>query len=506
MVVHEVRVHKATERLPREAQLAWKFAEYGAALRAVDPDVAEMVACRVIDNAAVALAAVNRQPVVTARAMALAHPRPGGATLFGLPAATEVHAEWAAWANATAVRELDFHDAVTPGGHPGDNIPTLLAVAQQTGRSGAELVRGLAVAYEVQVALCRYIPLVPHEVDQFAHLAPATAAGLCALLGLPAPVAFQAINLAVHLAISTTQNRKGKITSWKAFAPGYYGKMAIEAVDRAMRGEAAPSPIYEGEVSVIATILGGPETRYAVAFPAVGEPPRAILETYTKAYSAVIYAQAFIDLAFELRRGLNLAEVAEIVVHTSRTVHRGVGSGADDPEKYDPRASRESLDHSLPYILAVALEDGRWHHEESYAPERVQRPETVALWQKIRTAEDPAWSERFRHPDPSRREFGGRIEIRLADGRVVAGELGVAHAQPRGKHPWGFEQYAGKFRTLTEGLLPPAAGEAFLALAHGLSGLGAADLRRLNPELPPGRVAPPPEGVRGIFDHPSGAR
>ncbi|HEX9903356.1 MAG TPA: MmgE/PrpD family protein, partial [Propylenella sp.] len=144
MKEHRVRVHPSADNLPREHQLAWKIAEVAASTREIDDDVAEMIACRIVDNAAVALAAVNRAPVAAARAMALAHPRPGGATLFGLPAAARVDAEWAAWANATAVRELDFHDTVLAAdyAHPGDSIQPLVAVAQQAGRSGADLARG----------------------------------------------------------------------------------------------------------------------------------------------------------------------------------------------------------------------------------------------------------------------------------------------------------------------------------------------------------------------------
>ncbi len=80
----------------------------------------------------------------------------------------------------------------------------------------------------------------------------------------------------------------------------------------------------------------------------------------------------------------------EIVVHTSHHTHTVIGSGSNDPEKYDPDASRETLDHSIMYILAVALEDGRWHHVDSYLPARAHRPSTVALWRKVRTVEDPA--------------------------------------------------------------------------------------------------------------------
>src|SRR5215470_4141642 len=110
MITHTVTVHPSAENLAPEDQLAWKIAAVAAATDALDDDVVELIRCRIVDNAAVALAAVNRKPVAAARAMALAHPRASGATVFGLPSRIRVDAEWAAWANATAVRELDFHD------------------------------------------------------------------------------------------------------------------------------------------------------------------------------------------------------------------------------------------------------------------------------------------------------------------------------------------------------------------------------------------------------------
>jgi 2-methylcitrate dehydratase len=264
VTLHEVRVVPSRVPLPREAQLAWKIAAVAsdavAGARVLDDaDVVAMVGDRLIDNAAVALAAIDREPVANARSMALAHPRAGGATLYGLPATTTVGAEWAAWANATAVRELDFHDTFLAAdyAHPGDSIAPVLAVAQQLGRTGADLVRGIAVAYEVHVALVKGICLHAHKKDHMAHLAPASAAGIGALLGLPTEVVYQAVQQAVHTSFSTRQSRKGEISSWKAYVPGYSGLLAVLAVDRAMRGERSPSPIYEGEDSVIAWMLGG---------------------------------------------------------------------------------------------------------------------------------------------------------------------------------------------------------------------------------------------------------
>jgi 2-methylcitrate dehydratase len=504
MITHTVRVHASAERLAREHQLAWKIAEVAAATRALDADAVEMIRCRIVDNAAVALAAVNRAPVAAARAMALAHPRRGGATLFGLPPSVRVDAEWAAWANATAVRELDFHDTFLAAdyAHPGDSIAPLVAVAQQTGRGGDDLVRAIAVAYEIHVALVKAISLHEHKKDHVAHLAPATVAGIGGLLGLPVATIFQAINQAVHLAFSTRQSRKGEISSWKAFVPGFSGKLAIEAADRAMRGEAAPSPIYEGEESVIACMLAGRERQYEVVLPTPGERPRAILETYTKAHSAEYQAQALIDLAIELAGDIpDLSAVAEIVVHTSHHTHAVIGTGANDPQKFDPAASRETLDHSIMYILAVALEDRAWHHEASYRRERASRPSTVALWRKIRTVEDPQWNARYRAADPRERAFGGRMEIRLADGRIVAGEKAVADAHPNGRAPWTWPDYVRKFMTLAGDALGPEESSRFLSLVRRLPEVSATALLGLTPVLPAGAVVPAVPTDQGIFDH-----
>jgi 2-methylcitrate dehydratase len=501
MVVHEVRMHPSSASLPSQAQLTWKMAEVAAAAPAPAPEVAEMVACRVIDNAGVALAAINRPPVATARAMALAHPRAGGATLFGLPPDVRVHAEWAAWANATAVRELDFHDCAPPAAHPGDSIAPLIAVAQQMGCDGAALVRAIAVAYEIQVALGRGIPLAPSQKEQTGHLCPATTAGLGALLRLPVATIYHALNQAALVSQSTRQTRKGPMTSWKAFVPGHSAKLAIDAIDRAMRGERSPSPAYEGESGLIAYMLGGPDARYQVSLPAPGEPLDAILQTFTKEHAAVNHAQAFIDLAFELRSGVDLSRVREVLVRTNNAVHNIIGSGANDPEKINPDASRETLDHSLSYTVAVALEDGWFHHERSYAHERAHRPSTIALWRKVRSVADPVWEAKYRQAPPEQPALGGRMELHLDDGRVIGGDKPVADAQLGGARTMDRAGYEQKFRTLAEPVLDAEVLAAFLALAHQLPGASPQALCRLNPPLPAGGLRPDRPDGKGIYDH-----
>ena len=499
MILHEVSAHPSRAQLKREDQLAWKIAAVAADTVPVERDVAAMIGNRIIDNAAVAIAAVNRAPVVSARDMALAHPRKPGATVFGVASAKSCSPEWAAWANGTAVRELDMHDTFLAAdyAHPGDNIPPILAVAQSMARSGRDLVRGIAAGYEIQIDLVRAISLHAHKIDHIAHLAPAQAAGIGALLRLPVETIYQAVQQAVHVSFTTRQSRKGEISSWKAFAPAHAGKLAVEAVDRAMRGEGAPSPIYEGEDSVIAWMLDGPDARYRVTLPAPGEPKRAILDSYTKEHSAEYQAQALIDLAFQLRERIpDLKRVAKIVIHTSHHTHNVIGSGANDPQKLDPDASRETLDHSIMYIFAVALEDRRWHHVDSYAPSRAHRPQTIALWHKIETREDADWTRRYHATDPSQKAFGGRVEVLLDDGTRIEDEMAVANAHPLGARPFGRADYIRKFTTLTDGVISPRESSRFLEAVRDLPRLKAGELHLLNVALPAGRLA---VGRPGIF-------
>ena len=506
MKLHPVRVYKSEETLRREDQLAWKIAEVATDPVAVTTEVIDMVINRIIDNASVAVASLTRKPVVSARSQALSHPVSTGgqgANVFGEPQGLRVSPEWAAWANGVAVRELDYHDTFLAAdySHPGDNIPPIVAVAQHVGVTGEALIRGVATGYEIQVDLVKAICLHKHKIDHVAHLGPSAAAGIGTMLGLSTETIYQAIGQALHTTTATRQSRKGEISTWKAHAPAFAGKMAVEAVDRAMRGETSPTPIYEGEDGVIAWMLDGPTAAYEVPLPEKGEPKRAILDTYTKEHSAEYQAQALIDLA----RKINLehpevtdpANVASIVIHTSHHTHYVIGSGANDPQKYDPTASRETLDHSIPYIFTVALQDGSWHHVDSYTPQRAARPDTIALWNKTTTLEDAEWTRRYHSEDPAVKAFGGRVEITLTDGTVIVDELAVADAHPLGARPFAREQYIAKFRTLAEGVVEPEEIERFLALVQRLPELSANEMGGLTVTAAPGilAAAPLPKGL-----------
>ena len=127
----------------------------------------------------------------------------------------------------------------------------------------------------------------------------------------------------------------------------------------------------------------------------------------------------------------------------------------------DPFASRETLDHSIMYIFAVALEDGSWHHEKSYSPLRARKKSTINLWHKIITKENPKWTKKYHNPDPNKRCFGGKVIIKMKSGSTISDEINVADAHPAGARPFKREQYIEKFKTLTKGIISNSESPSF---------------------------------------------
>ena len=486
MIIHKVKVYPSKVKLDKKKQLAWKLAEIASDNAKLNKKSIEMVINRIIDNASVAIASLNRKPVISSREMAMAHSRNNGATVFGLSSNLKFDCEWAAWTNGTAVRELDFHDTFLAAdySHPGDNIPPILAVAQQNKKSGVDLLRGIITAYEVQVNLVKGICLHKHKVDHIAHLGPSVAAGIGSMLKLNTETIYQSIQQALHTTISTRQSRKGEISSWKAFAPAHAGKLAIEAVDRTMRGEGAPSPIYEGEDSVIARILDGKKALYKIPLPKKNEEKKAILETYTKEYSAEYQAQALIDIAKKLNKKIpNLNQIKKIDIYTSHHTHYVIGTGANDPQKMDPKSSRETLDHSIMYIFAVALEDADWHHIKSYTKSRAARKSTIKIWHSIKTHEDKKWTKKYHDPNPKNKSFGAKVIVTLKNGKRLSEELDKADAHPYGARPFKRENYINKFLTLTEDIISKNESNRFLKTVQNLRKLKSGQLNKLNIEI-----------------------
>ncbi len=253
MKIHTVRFHLEKDLLKKEDQLAWKLAKLASDTQDsdLDAEVVDMIKNRIIDNAAIALAAVNEYAVTVARDKALPSEGTGNATIYGFGKDKAFGPREAAFVNAVAVRFRDQDDTYLAAeySHPDDNISPILAVAQQLNIQGKDVIRGIGVAYEVHVALVGTgdgtgICLHKHKVDHMTHIAAASAAGIGAMLKMPVEQIYHAINFAVHNAISSRQSRKGDIGAQKEFVPGFSAEISIDAVNADMHGLKGPNPVY----------------------------------------------------------------------------------------------------------------------------------------------------------------------------------------------------------------------------------------------------------------------
>ena len=181
----------------------------------------------------------------------------------------------------------------------------------------------------------------------------------------------------------------------------------------------------------------------------------------------------------------NLNDIKKIIIETSHHTHFVIGTGANDPQKMDPNASRETLDHSIMYIFAVALEDGSWHHIKSYTPKRARKKSTIKLWHKIITRESKKWTKKYHEKDPKKKCFGGKVIVKMNNGKSITEEINVADAHPAGKRPFGRKEYIKKFKTLTNGIVSKKETERFLRCVENLRKLKPQELKGLNIEVLP---------------------
>ena len=517
--IHSVAVEKTSGDLARNEQLAWKLAEL--AVRAKDaPQDAEAVAMaknRIIDNAAIALGAANETAVKVARADALGSKDTGQATIWGL---TDRFAPVpAAFANAVAVRFLDNDDCYLAAeySHPDDNISPIIAVGQQMAAqgqlSGADILRGIVVAYEVHVALVGTgdgtgICLHKHKVDHMTHIAAGTAAGLSSMLGLTTEQAYHAINFAVHNAISSRQSRKGDIGAQKEFVPGFSAEISIKAVHHALHGLKGPNPVYEGVDSIIRRFLNGRDDEGAVYKVELAEAGtdalRNIMKTYPKQHAFEYQGQAIIDLALQLRDQLpkngdavDMDQIKTIVLETSHHTHHVIGTDAQDPQKIDPDSPRGTLDHSIMFAIARCIQAGEFHKDRAYQMTQAEKDELRDLMARIETQFDQRWEDLYHDQDPNVQAYGGRMIVTLTDGSEIADEKTRANAHPGGDTPWQRPDYEAKLADYTKDLVSDGERARFIAAVDDMESLSGDQLATVNLIVDVGQLEAP--DTRGIY-------
>ncbi len=309
---------------------------------------------------------------------------------------------------------LDFNDSYLAKGetcHPSDNLAPILAASEFAAASGRELMAALAIAYQVQ---CRMSDVAPVRAAGFDHTvegAYAVAAGVARILGLEPGRAANAIAISGTALNALRVTRTGKLSHWKGLAYPHMAACATGIAFLARLGLTGPLEVIEGEKGLMDAITGLFEIDWS------REDIDRVKRTILKKYNAEIHSQTAIEGVLELRQRYQFKpdEVEQISVETFDVAYHIIGGG-DEGDKTSGIRTKEQADHSLPYIVAVAILDGTVMPEQ-YQTGRIRRPDVQEMLRRVVVSPNPSYSQRFPNEMPC------RITISLRDGRKFAKEM-----------------------------------------------------------------------------------
>jgi 2-methylcitrate dehydratase len=389
------------ERLARFV-VARSWADLSAAAR-------DALKLRVLDALGCALGALGAPPV---RAVHAELDEFGGRPLCALIGGGRTAPDRAALYNGALVRYLDFNDSYFAAGetcHPSDNLAPVLAAAEYAGASGRELLTALAVAYQVQCRLSDEAPVRAKGFDHTTQGAYAAAAGAAKALRVGETETANAVAIAGTALNALRVTRTGTLSQWKGLAYPFTAFGAIEAVFLAARGVTGPAEVFEGNKGFIDAIAGHFEIDWE------REDLERVRHTFLKRYNAEIHAQSALEALLDLREAhaLDPTTVERVELDTFQVAYDIIGGG-EEGAKTQIR-TKEQADHSLPYLLAVALLDGQVMPEQ-FAPERIVRSDVQKLLRRVEVQPAADLSARF----PA--EHACRLRVQLFGGATLATE------------------------------------------------------------------------------------
>src|SRR5215813_2853009 len=333
---------------------------------------------RLTDALGCAIGAYDSEPAAIARALAAA---PASGALAGriVGSRDRAAADAAGFANTCMIRNLDFNDTFLPGGHPSDCSGALFAVAPQIGASGERLIAAAVVAYETFFRLEESAKLRKRGWDQGYAIGVAAAASLANLMGLTRAAARHAIAITAVANVPLRNTRAGQLSMWKGVATAYAVRNAVFGVELARAGMAGPEAPFSGRHGLTELISGPIELLPFGKSAAHFYIPKAKIKYWPVAHAM----QSAVWAGIELRRQVAAHEVASIDVHTSWHAWHESGS---EPAKWDP-TTKETADHSLPYLLAWTLRHGDLT-EEAFLPASYLDPAIRPLMNMIQVRVD----------------------------------------------------------------------------------------------------------------------
>src|ERR1700704_4279240 len=431
--------------------LAHQLADYACTLGYEDlsKEVVHEVKRRVIDSVGCALGAWNEEPCAIARKVASEFSAKHGATIIGT--SHKAPPDWAAFATGCCIRYFDYNDTYLSKNpaHPSDNISAALAIAERLGGNGRELITAIALAYEVQCRLCDAASITARGWDHVTYGAFSTALACARLMKLDPEKTRHAVNIAGVACAAMRQARVGELSHWKGVAFANAARHGVYSALLAGAGMTGPAPIFEGQMGFekqLGVSLGKVGEKF-VKYPDAKSPEEGtaamILKTSIKYWPAEYHSQSAIEAALFLRK--EIPDVAQVKSMTIESHDASVDIIGSEPEKWKPE-TRETADHSLPYITAIALIDGEVTNKQ-FESERFADRKIWKFLENVKVERNAELSAMY--PDA----VANIVHVDLADGRRLTKRVDypLGHA----KNPLKDSQVEGKFRAL----VVPALGE-----------------------------------------------
>ena len=418
--------------------LAEQFSEYVSSLsyKDVPASVVQETKKRIVDSLGCAIGAYNAEPVKISRKVAEAVTTKHGSTLFGTRKKTS--SILAGFVNGIMVRYFDYNDTYLSKepAHPSDNIGPCFSVAEAEGCNGKDLILSVALAYEVQCRLCDAADIRHRGWDHVCYGLPSTALASSWLMGLNPKKMIESVNLALNSHITMRQVRAGELSMWKGCSFANAARNGIFSATLAREGMTGPSPIFEGEMGFFKQVSGP----FTLDFDQFGGRNGSfkIAGTYLKYFPAEIHSQTSIWAALEIRKQIKDPEkIVSVEIASHEAGYTILGR---DPEKWNP-LTKETADHSLPYIVGMALLEGKIDNS-TYSEKKFRNPNVLDFLKKITVVEDKSLSAMY----PG--AVANRVTVTLASGEKISKQVDYHKGHP--KNPMTDGEVEEKFRRLTK--------------------------------------------------------
>lgn len=446
-----------------------RLATYASSLRFEDlaPELVHQVKRLTLDSIGCGCAAFTSEPVKALRGLAAEVTSPNKATVLGTKDGTAP--DMAAFVNGIMVRYLDFNDTYNglDTAHPSDNIPAVLAAAEAYGASGQELVTGIVLAYEVQAAWADSFALMDGLWDQAVYATISTPLGAGKVIGLSNDELKEALRLSMAGGMALGEARRGTLAHWKAAAVPNAGRNGVFSAQMASRGITGPPAIFNGTHGFFAAITGGKGVLEPLGLEQPNGREHRIMEAHIKRFPCGFFSQTAIEGALEAREALAVSGDSDIRKVHIRTFDNGYHMMASDPTRWRPD-TRETADHSIPYVVACALHFG-CVKPDHFGEETRSHAGLLELMQKIEVVKDPecqaAWPDAILNI----------VEVETLDGRKHIAR--VPYYTGHFKQPMSDAELENKFRGLTRALLTKRQQERALEMLWRLEEID--DLTRL---------------------------